>query len=209
MRLIYLRCTCNKSIAVKEDGVGDLVECPDCGNLFNVPEPSVRWDCQSCGAPMGAPAALEGGQMQCAQCKVRVAVPVSLDEHELQPDDDGDAMAQDSDAYAAEGYAEDYEMATRVPGSKHRRPETVVSRTHPLPVSFKARYMPFIILGSVLGGLILLVTSVLITRSLMRKSATEQLYKEIAALVAVSNKRAFGDSVQVQYIGNGKGSIHG
>ncbi len=72
---IYFQCSCQKSLAVDEAGVGQTIQCPDCGASLVVPSPEIGWTHLPCGSEMAAPKYMAGKIVQCVVCKANTLVP--------------------------------------------------------------------------------------------------------------------------------------
>lgn len=81
-------CVCGKPLAVNESGVGQEVECPDCGKILVIPRPAIEWAC-SCGAPILIPANLSlfAESITCVECNAIHKVPEVEEPEEAQTEE--------------------------------------------------------------------------------------------------------------------------
>ncbi len=72
---IYFKCSCRKSLAVRDASVGKVFNCPDCGNPVEVPAPEMEIHCACCDNAMLLPRSMAGEEVQCTDCKYNMVVP--------------------------------------------------------------------------------------------------------------------------------------
>ncbi|MBU4201137.1 MAG: SEL1-like repeat protein [Verrucomicrobia bacterium] len=85
MAYVYFKCRCGKSLAVDENGMGGMVNCPNCGYQFMIPAPVLQWACPNCGASMLAPGEMCGETVQCLTCQSEVQAPDRGDQEDMAP----------------------------------------------------------------------------------------------------------------------------
>lgn len=78
MSNMYFQCSCEKSLAVDEAGVGRTVKCPDCGRPIVIPPADIHWDCKKCNESMAAPKEMSGADVQCVGCGAAQPVPSKI-----------------------------------------------------------------------------------------------------------------------------------
>jgi DNA-directed RNA polymerase subunit RPC12/RpoP len=85
MAYVYFKCSCGKSLAVDERGVGRAIACVDCGKQVVVPEWDYEFDCSKCAATFGAASNIAGDEVQCVDCGNKFVVPANtpLPQNEL------------------------------------------------------------------------------------------------------------------------------
>ncbi|MFA5043328.1 MAG: hypothetical protein WC381_04480 [Kiritimatiellia bacterium] len=75
MAYIYFKCSCGKSLAIDERGVGRIIECVDCGKRVTVPEWEYAFTCSECDATFGAASGIADDCARCVICGDKFIVP--------------------------------------------------------------------------------------------------------------------------------------
>lgn len=120
MAYIYFKCSCKKSLAVDERGVGRTIKCVDCGGPVMVPDWEYEFACPKCDTTFGAASHIADDRAQCVVCGNEFVVP----SHPPEPH----GLDHDKAGEPADGVADEPQLSEPDDEPKSSLPPMVPSR---------------------------------------------------------------------------------